>query len=293
MLAQLALKPFDSSQHLFEIKWDGTRCLAFIEGGRVRLDNRRFVDIAPVFPELGGLRDLPPNSVLDGEIIVLEEGKPSFPRLQERIHTRSPTRAALLAQVHPATFMAFDLLYVQDRSILAQPLLERRARLEDMIRCFASPLLVFSDGVLEHGKHYFSQVKRLGFEGIMAKQIDSPYLVGRRSVYWQKIKVGQMQEFAIIGFLQRENKPAISALLLGECTRGTLMYRGRVGSGFTEKDREELFQQLIEAPPLAHPPKGGPKAAQWRQTALRCRVDYMDKTTSGKLRAPVFKGLVT
>ncbi|RMH32790.1 MAG: ATP-dependent DNA ligase [Nitrospirae bacterium] len=292
MLAQLAREPFDSPHHLFEIKWDGTRCLAFIEHGRIRLENRRFVDMAPVFPELRSLQNLPENSVLDGELIVLIEGKPSFPRLQERVQTRSSTRAAFLAQLHPATFMAFDLLYLNDRPLLDRPLLERRDRLHDMVQRYASPTLVFSEGVLEHGTRFFSEIRHAGFEGMMAKQIDSPYLVGCRSSYWKKVKVGQIQEFAIIGFLQREHEPAISALLLGEDKQGTWMYRGRVGSGFTEEDRHRLFEQLMSKPPLPSPPADGPKRAQWRKTDLRCRVHFMEKTAGGKLRAPIFKGLV-
>jgi len=191
MLAQTAARPFDSDRHLFEIKWDGTRCLAFIERGRVRLQNRHFVEMRGRYPELAGLRRLPSGTVLDGEVVVLEDGKPSFRKLQQRDQLLGPIRIEMLSQRLPATLIVFDLVYFRGESLTQRPLIERRERLKEVIHRLTDPYVIPSDFILKHGKRYFEEVERQGLEGMMAKRLDSPYLPGKRSAHWLKIKVGR------------------------------------------------------------------------------------------------------
>ncbi len=187
MLAQPGV-PFDSSQHLFEIKWDGTRVLAFVEQGGYRLVNRHRADVTDRYPELGFLNDLPVGTALDGEVVVLRQGKPDFGLLLSRNQTRASFRIQFLARVLPVTYVVFDLLYERYKSLLAQPLGTRRKRLEKLIQGCAHPRLVFSQGVVGPGKAFFAEICRLGLEGMMAKRLVSRYRPGRRTGAWIKIK---------------------------------------------------------------------------------------------------------
>jgi len=290
MLALTATEAFDSPEHLFEIKWDGTRCIAFVDDGRVRLQNRRFVELRDRYPELSGLRRLPTGTALDAEIIVLENGKPSFARLSRRFHLTDAQRISLASQRLPATFMAFDLLYQDGQSVMDQPLRARRGALAPLIGDLQDPHLVAADFVEEHGVKYFEAVQAAGLEGIMAKRLDSPYLPGKRSSYWTKIKVARVEAFDVLGFVQREKKPIVSALVLGRHDGKRWVYTGNVGSGFTEAQRADWYRELSSLPLLSDPPKDGPRGAAWRRTNLRCRVRFFEETADGKLRGPVFDG---
>jgi len=291
MLAQTG-EPFDSKVHLFEVKWDGTRCLAFIESHRLQLQNRRFIEMRDRYPELACLAGLPAGTIIDGEIVVLKEGKPSFDRLQQREHLIEPRKVEMLARRLPATLMAFDLLYLKGRDITAQPLIERRAQLQELIARLSDLHVMVPEHVLEKGKRLFAEIERHELEGIMAKRIDSPYLIGKRSTHWLKIKASRTDEFEIIGYVQREDERVVSALVIGMPHGRGWHYKGKVGSGFTETQRCEFFERLVNMPPLNRPPKDAPAETVWRKSGLRCQVRFFEKTKTGMLRAPVFKGLV-
>src|SRR5229473_5454129 len=180
--------PFDSPEHLFEIKWDGTRALAFVENRGYRLVNRHRADVTDRYPELELLSDLPAGTVLDGEVVVLRQGKPDFGLLLSRNRARASFRIQFLARILPVTYVVFDLLYERYESLLAQPLGTRRKRLEKLIQGCAHPRLVFSQGVVGSGKAFFAEICHQGLEGMMAKRLASRYLPGRRTHAWIKIK---------------------------------------------------------------------------------------------------------
>ncbi len=188
MLAKQADAAFDSEQHRFEIKWDGIRCLAFVEAGRVRLQSRRFVDLTLQFPELACLGRLPSGTVLDGELVVLEEGNPSLRRVQARALLQNRQRIQFQSEMLPATYMVFDLPYLRGKPLLASWLSLRRQQLQQLIERSMLPGILMAEGVRGLGRQLFAQVVRLGLEGVMAKRLDSPYLPGKRSGYWLKIK---------------------------------------------------------------------------------------------------------
>ncbi len=291
MLARLAREPFDSPEYLFEVKWDGTRCIGFVERGRVRLHNRRFIEIQTRYPEFATLARLPSGTVVDGEVIVLHGGRPDFSRLLEREQAEDAFRIEVLRRVLPATYVTFDLLYKSGRSIMKQPLSQRREQLREIMSAVQDPHVLVPDHVVDYGKRYFREVKRQGLEGIMAKRRDSPYLPGKRSAHWLKVKVGRTGIFQVIGYLRRAGEPAVSALLLGEPGKRVWRYKGRVGSGLSEAQRQALFSQLACCPPLARPPSGGPGAAIWVAAGLRARVRFLEETNAGRLRFPVFVGV--
>jgi ATP-dependent DNA ligase len=288
MLAEIAESAFDSPAHLFEIKWDGIRCLARVEPQGMTLHNRRLGDISARYPELHGLAAAPPYTIIDGEIVVLEDGRPSFTKVMQRHHVTEPRRVALLQRSLPVTLMAFDVLYCAGENLMARPLCERRQKLQELAGGLADPHVVATDCVLEQGLAYFAAAEKFGLEGIMAKRLDSPYLPNKRSGHWLKIKVARIGEFDIIGFTARSPAGPISALLLGTAHRGRLIFKGRVGSGFTEEQRQALFDALSRFPALDAPPAGGPADGVWCRTGLKARVRFLEKTANGMLRGPVF-----
>ena len=292
MLCMARDDPFDAADFLFEIKWDGTRCLAYRDPDRIRLQNRRNLEMRSRYPDLTGLERLPGGTLLDGEIVVLEDGKPSFPKLQQREHLSEPRKIEMASRRLPATYLVFDLLYLGGRSLLAEPLAERRRLLAEQVEELADPHVVLSQAVEGEGTRLFHQVDELGLEGIIAKRTTSPYLPGKRSDHWLKIKTTRTEVFDVIGYRPRPDEPAIRGLLVGERVDGSWEFRASVGSGLTEKDRTRFFAALEQADDLEDPPDADPEDAVWKSTGLACRVRYLERTESGKLRAPVFVELL-
>ncbi len=303
MLAYSA-EPFDSPRHLFEIKWDGTRCIAFLsrtpDVARLRLQNRRLLDITYRYPELASITRAfkGKSAILDGELVVFIRGRPNFQRLQEREHAERPFQIKLLSHDLPATFIAFDIIYLNGRPLVSQPLQKRK---EILLENFKDkrflPHLVVANYVLERGKKYFREVSRLGLEGVMAKAIHSPYLIGQRSRLWLKIKARQSAMCLICGYLRtkgRKEEP-FGSLILGEYRDGEIVYRGRVGSGFTAGDFPSIYERLKVLRQAISPFREVipfQKEIVWLKPVLGCKVRYQEETPHGRFRAPVFLGLV-
>jgi DNA ligase D-like protein (predicted ligase) len=283
-------EPFDSGNHLFEIKWDGTRTLAFIEEGRYRLVNRRRVDMTGRYPEFDFLRQLPAGTVLDGETIVLKDGLPSFHLLQSREQSRSPLKIRALAASLPAVYVVFDLLYQSHQSIMAEPLSVRRDRLSRLVMDCGQAKLVLSQGIVGRGKAFFEEVVQQGLEGVVAKRLASRYLPGKRTDAWIKIKRSDSTFCAIIGFIP-SGKDDFQSLILAAETEGSLSCVGKVGTGFDRAMRDRLnrwlWSNLQQKPIVPCRIKG-----KWVAPGLYCKVRFMERTPGGEFRAPVFAGLV-
>jgi ATP-dependent DNA ligase len=189
MLATAAPQPFDSDHHLFEIKWDGIGCLAFVENGQVRLQSRELIDITAQFPELAGVAQLPDGTVLDGELVAMEENRPSLAKVQSRALLQDRHRIEFMSQSSPVVYVMFDLVYVRGESIMAKPLLERRQELEQLLSGLQPKRILLSQAVLGQGRDLFQAVQKLGLEGIVAKSLDGHYRPGKRTALWKKIKI--------------------------------------------------------------------------------------------------------
>jgi bifunctional non-homologous end joining protein LigD len=207
MLAAKAEGPFDSEEHLFEIKWDGIRCLAFIEHGRARLQTRRLTEITAQFPELAVLARLPSGTVVDGELVVLQSGKPSLEQIQKRALLQNRARIQHLSHTAPATYVVFDLLFLKDRSLLAAPLNERREALNKLHAQMPSSGFLLSEAIVRSGCALYPNVLRLGLEGMMAKRLDAPYLPGKRSRLWLKIKPAVMHKPCVLSQVRSSQAP--------------------------------------------------------------------------------------
>jgi DNA ligase D-like protein (predicted ligase) len=285
MVAQLG-SPIDSAEHLFEIKWDGTRTLAFLDHDAYRLVNRHRVDMTESYPEFAFLSQLPSGIILDGEMVVLRDGKPDFGLLQSREHTRSALKVRLLARTLPATYVVFDVLYERYHSVMALPLLARREHLQKVVQRCGHPQLVLSEGVVGQGKDLFREACRQRLEGIMAKRLDSRYMPGRRSDAWLKIKRAETIHCAIIGFVPSGRKDFASLILAAEAN-GQVRCIGKVGTGFDNQLRIKL-NQLLWARLREKPVVPCSLLGKWVEPGLYCTVRCMEWTPGGQLRAPAF-----
>jgi DNA ligase D-like protein (predicted ligase) len=278
---------FDSDDYLFEIKWDGTRALLFVEDNTVRFVNRRRIDLTARYPEFALFAALPSGTVLDGEIVVLDPtGKPDFPALQSRDHAGSPRRVAQGAKSRPATFIAFDQLYANGESIMPLPFTQRRDALDRTCGALASPRLVVSRGVVGVGVAFFETTCAQGLEGMVAKRLASPYLPGKRTDAWIKVKRQQIIHCVVIGFVA-EGKDDFGSLIVACEDGGNVRCVGKVGSGFDRKLRQRVNRYLWSnlRPSPVVPSK---YAGLWVNPGLYCAVRCMERTADGQLRAPAF-----
>jgi len=284
-------KPFDSEKHLFEIKWDGSRCIAFLDRSHVRLQNRALQDISKNFPEIiAYLKKLRKRAILDGELVVFDEGKPSFPLLQQRRHLEDFPKIEILTKTHPATLVVFDIIKSNELMLIHQPLSERKKRLHDFIGIERHPFLLESEFIVREGISFFSGVSKLELEGMMAKRIDSHYLIGKRSRHWLKVKVMENQECIILGYSVKNN--TIHSIILGLKQNGDIQYIGKSVAGFSGELARKLFD-LLKMLQSDHRPYGVDlQGVTWIKPIVRCRVKYREKSKAGKLRAPIFIGIV-
>jgi DNA ligase D-like protein (predicted ligase) len=282
-------QPFDSAAHLFELKWDGTRAVTYVDAqGRYRMLNRRRREIGWRYPELSFVGELPPGTVMDGEIVCFgPDGKPDFQALQAREQVRTELRASRSALSCPATYVVFDLLYDKFVPIMSQRCDARRQRLRELVASAARPRIVMSEGIVGAGTGYFERATAEGLEGVIAKRLDSAYQPGRRTGAWLKIKRHETLACVVIGFVPEGKDDFGSLIVAAQDAAGELRCVGRVGSGFDDTLRERinryLYQNLRARPVVPSPDKG-----LWVEPGLYCTVRCMERTADGRLRAPVF-----
>jgi bifunctional non-homologous end joining protein LigD len=305
MMARLSDLPAEDGGWAYEIKWDGVRGVAYAEGGRVRFTNRNVREITTQYPELRPLgRALGARpAVLDGEIVAMDEsGRPSFGRLQRRMHLGSESAARRLAKSVPVVYMIFDLLYLDGRSTMALPYRERRELLEGLE--LSGPHWQVPAYHVGEGREMLEASRAQGLEGIVAKRLDSPYEPGRRSRNWLKVKNQLRQEFVIGGWLPGKGARAgrIGSLAVGyyeaeaaesDGPASRLVYAGNVGTGFKEDDILRLTQLLEPLRTDESPFQGRqpPKGTVFVEPRLVAEIVFRGWTHNRTLRAASFKGL--
>jgi DNA ligase D-like protein (predicted ligase) len=288
MLATSSL-PFDSSEHVFEVKWDGVRSLAAVADGHWRLWGRHRTDYTDRYPELAVLRRLPAGTVVDGELVVLQEGRADFPALLRRHQLLQPERIRQSSRHSPVHYLLFDLLYHQGQSLCAEPLWRRRVILADVVAAAQDPRLVFSEGVVGFGEDFFDRVVAQGHEGVMAKLLTSRYQPAKRSAAWKKIKPVQEIPCVIIGYTPAGE--GIHSLLVATAQGGNLRYVGELTRGFLAKQQRDLVRRLEQRTRL-RPVVVCSRHARWLEPDLYCRVRFFGWTNHGHLRHAVFRGLI-
>ena len=294
MLAQTA-DPFDSEQHVFEPKWDGMRCIAYLRDRKVELQNRNLKTVTKSYPELETIASHVNSNaaVLDGEIVVLEKGLPSFDLLQYRFGANDPLQIRMLSRKMPTTYIAFDLLHLNGRDLVNSPLTDRRQKLAKLIA--NGPHMLLSQYVPAHGKSYFKNALRLGFEGAMAKKVDSVYQIGIRSEDWLKLKHVKTLDCVVTGYTvgTGSRSSTFGALVLAAYERnGNLTHLGNVGTGFTDATILRLMKLLKSLQSKTKTVSGEVKAPgpiKWVKPRLVVEVGYMNMTRDRKLRLPRFQ----
>jgi bifunctional non-homologous end joining protein LigD len=293
--------PDDGTRWSYEVKWDGMRVLAEVRAGEVRLYSRTERDITVAFPELVAVLDGHPDALLDGEIVVLDRGVPSFGALVERLHVGDPRRAAALAASAPATLIAFDLLRLQTLDLLARPWQERRDRLDELGPSGPSWQL---SPVQDDLDPLFAATLEHGLEGLVAKKRSSRYRPGARSADWLKL-AHKRNQVAVVGGWRPEinDRYTIGALLLGVWVDGEegpfLRFAGRMGSGLVAAGPQAELQKLLaplrrRSSPFDDPvPRVDAAGATWVEPEVVVEVRHLGRTEGGRLRQPVFRGIRT
>lgn len=272
------------SAWLHEVKYDGYRALIAIGGGKAKVYTRSGLDWTDKFAALADYAAALPvqSALLDGEIVAFKDGKPDFSTLKDAISSAGEM-----------TFFGFDLLKLDGQDITKQPLVERKAQLEAVLKG-ADAHLQYSDHIAGSGEALFETMCREGYEGVVSKLADAPY-VGKRTKGWVKTKCTRRQEFVIVGWTESDKSRGFRALLLGaKDESGKLIYAGKVGTGFDVETMLELRAQLDkleQKTPTVTAPRAATRKAHWVKPKLVAEVAYAETTPDGVLRHSSFLGL--
>lgn len=300
MKARLSKLPRNDEGWAYEVKWDGVRAIAYCHTGKVELQSRTGRDVTGSYPELAALAEAfeGAEAVLDGEIVALDaDGRPSFQRLQRRMHVDRRNLTRRLRDEVPVEFVVFDLLYYDGELLLDLPYEERRSRLEALGLegpHWRTPSYHRGDGAA-----MLELTRAQGLEGIVGKRLDSKYRPGRRGGEWIKVKNVRKQEVVIGGWLPGKGKRGgrIGALLCGyydgEGDERRLRYAGKVGTGFSEAELDRLAALLgplrrDDSPFEGRQPE---RAAIFAEPVLVAEVEFGEWTEAGTLRHPSYEGL--
>lgn len=285
-----------------EVKWDGMRVLVQVRDGRVLVTSRNENDVTVSFPELAGLGSLAPGAgalgrprdlLLDGEVVAMAEGIPTFAALADRMHVQSARKAEQLSRRNPVTLLAFDLLRLDGRDLTAEPLSARRAALEGL----------GVDGphwqvpaTYDDGPTLLAATEQQGLEGVVSKLLGSRYTFGRRSADWLKFPNRPSASYVVGGWrFETDSTTRLGAILVGEPTAAGLRYRGRVGSGIAGKEGQRLREVLAPlradtSPFCDEVPRVDATGTTWLRPEVVVEIRALGVTRGGRLRQPSYQG---
>ncbi|MEM4156246.1 MAG: non-homologous end-joining DNA ligase [Archaeoglobaceae archaeon] len=285
-------RPFSSLEYIFELKWDGSRALAFVdlENERVRIQNRRLIEISFRYPEFELLDFTSENAIFDGEIVVFERNKPSFYSLQKRDHVESKFKASVLAKKIPANYFVFDVLYTESKGWLYKRTLMERKEILSKISS-ETKRIALVDFVEKSGEEFYEKAIKLGLEGIIGKKKDSYYFPGKRSDLWVKLKKRNTGDFIIVGWLEGEGERSntFGSLVLALKSGDNYIHVGQVGTGFDSEFLEWFSKKLKEIEiKRQYFPIETQRVVHWCEPRYVCEVEFLEFTADLKLRAPIF-----
>ncbi len=284
MLLSEEKSPFDSPEYIYELKLDGIRCLAYLDKAGSDLRNKGNIALASIYPDLEDIhKHVAGKIILDGELVVVSDGKPDFEKLLRRAVMSDRFKIRLAAAANPVTYVAFDILYQDGRELYGVPLRERKRLLNDAIN--ETERIAISRVMERQGIALYNLAKEMDLEGIVAKRADSLYHPGKISKDWIKIKYMQEEDFIAAGYIQKSGN--VVSLVLGRQEGGMLRYEGHVTLGVSR----EQVRKMDTSPncPFGQVPPGN-EDAKWLAFMPLCTVKYMKRTTKGGMRQPVFKG---
>ncbi|MGA2239605.1 MAG: non-homologous end-joining DNA ligase [Candidatus Bathyarchaeia archaeon] len=292
MLAQATQAPFNSRHWIFEIKWDGIRAISYVNED-LKIISRNGNELKHNFPELQELKDVTKNAVLDGEIVVMKDGKADFQAVMERSRITGYRNIGYLSGESPATYVVFDILEKDGKSLTDTSLIERKRILKDVVKEGKHVILsIFEE---EAGESYYEAALKGGVEGIVAKKKDSLYEPGTRSRSWLKIKPLTSCDCTIFGYTsgQGNRKNTFGALILGLYDGVTPVFVGKVGTGFSEEALEILMQTFrdLQVNETTLTKVDVSESVTWLEPVLVCEIAYQSVTKEDKLRMPRFHRL--
>ena len=283
---------FDDTDYGFQVKWDGVRIIAHVKNGIVELFNRKKLIRTKQYPEIVSLlpKLFKSDIILDGEMIVINDGKPSFSQLIRRDFAVDERTIKNLKNMIPVTYVAFDILYNDGKSLVTHPFQFRDELLKSLLP--SKDPVVVTDTFPETGIALFSVVKQAGLEGVVAKKLESHYHIGRKNSDWLKIKNRRTLSAIIGGYLSEGQE--VRSLFLGVFQDDGFLYIGRAGSGMTYQESRLLFERLQKSGspycPFINPPIANKKQIpHWVNPSIEVLIEYMDFTDDGYIRHPVIK----
>jgi len=283
--------PFDSPDHVYELKWDGIRCLAYLDSSGTDLRNKRNKCLSATYPELSGIHKQVNHHrcILDGELISLKNGKPDFHEVQRRSLMSNPFKISLAAKKQPVSFMAYDVLYIGNESVTSRPLTWRADALSELVS--ESVSLALSRRIDHDGVALFEATKAQGLEGIIAKRKDSLYFPGKRTKDWVKIKNLIDEDFIICGYYRKAS--SVASVIIGSRVGSKIACQGHVALGVSQHDFKLMERCEKVNADLYYVDFPHFDGVVWLAPRLVCTVKYMERTTNGGLRQPTFKGIRT
>jgi bifunctional non-homologous end joining protein LigD len=279
-----------------EVKWDGMRVLVDVVDGRTRIWSRNENDVTVSFPELRGLGEVADDVLLDGEVVALGEGVPSFGALADRMHVRDAARAQRLSEKNPVTLIVFDVLRLHGEDLRDKPLFERR---EILLGLGLDDVSWQVPPTYDDGQMLLTAAENQGLEGIVSKKLSSRYRPGLRSKDWLKFPIRPTGSFVVGGYrFETGTTNRLGAVLVGQPTATGLAFRGRVGSGIAGKAGRILADLLTphvvdESPFDTELPRLDSLGTVWVEPFLIVDVQYLRLTNDGRLRQPAYRGVRT
>lgn len=288
MLIKSTREAFNSPDFIFELKLDGERCIAYLDKNGTELRNKRNQKMLIKVPELSNIhKQIKNKCILDGELIIIKDGKPSFKEMQRRSLMSNTFKIGLASTRLPASFTAFDILYLNDHLVTHYDLMKRKELLENTI--IESERLAISRYIEEYGIQYYNLAEQNQLEGIVAKRKDSKYYFGKRTNDWIKIKNLMDDDFVVCGYITKES--GVTSIILGQYEGSDLLYKGHVTLGISSQDLKIIKSiPRLDTPLFSYLPPSNDNAI-WIEPILVCKVEYMMKTSGGFMRQPVYKGL--
>ena len=277
---------FDSPDYIYEIKLDGIRCIAYLDSNGTDLRNKRGKMLLPHVPELSEInKQVHKKCILDGELSILKDGKTDFYEIQRRALMHDPFKIRLASSKLPASFVAYDIIYIVDHLVTDLPLTERKRLLSDIIK--ENERISVSRYIEEKGTQLFELAKQQELEGIVAKKKESRYYFDKRTPDWIKCKILDTSDCIICGYIRKKNN--MTSLVLGQYDGDDLTYRGHVTLGVSLRSLNQHKYTVIDSSPFGYIPSGN-EGAVWLAPQLVCIVESMP-TEKESFRQPVFKGI--
>jgi len=280
--------PFDSDKYIFELKFDGIRCLAYLDGDSMELRNKRNKRIDKIYPELASInKQVKQRCILDGELLVIRDGKPDFFEMQRRSLMTNPFKIELASKKLPICFTVYDIIYFEEKQITDLTLLERKNILFENVN--ENGTIAISRHIENYGVSFFEIAKKQGLEGIVAKKKNSKYYSGKRTKEWIKMKALLDDDFIVCGYYLKSNK--VTSIILAQYSQDKLSYQSHVALGVSGNDFKIISSKDKVSKSYYGDFPDFDDDVVWIVPNLVCKVEFMERTPGGGLRQPVFKGL--